>query len=89
MKDTQFTKAVDKVIALKMEAVDKFLEKYIEPLAELGNPEKLIGKRYEEWTPEDLKQLAQIYGSKEPNPLSNFLFTKQYEKVKALELEVV
>lgn len=87
MKKTAFTLAVDKVVALKMRAIDLFIEQYIEPLADVGNPEKLIGKPYEEWTPQDLTMLIQIYGQQEPNPLSNLIFNREYDKVKAMEAE--
>lgn len=88
MIETLLTKAIDKAISQKLEAVDIVLEQLIEPLGELGNPEKLIGKKYEEWTPEEIQRLGQIYG-KEPNPLSRLIVNKTYERVKKLEQEVV
>jgi len=87
MKQTEFTKMVDDVVELKMKAVDKYIEEIIEPLGEIGNPEKLIGKPYEQWTPLDLQMLGQIYGP-EPNELSKLIFKKEYAKLIELEKEV-
>ena len=87
MKETILTKAIDRYIALEMKVIDRFIKEFIEPLGDIGNPEKLIGKKYEQWTPEDLQRLGQIYGA-EPNPLSHLIVGKEYNKVKALEAEV-
>jgi len=85
VKETDFTKMVNEVIELKLKAVDAYIEEIVEPLAEVGNPEKLMGKKYEEFTPQDLQMLAQVYGQNEPNPLSDLIFKKSYEEVKKLE----
>ena len=87
MKQSDLTKAVGQVIALKLKAIDRFVEEVVEPLSDVGNPEKLIGRPYETWTPEDLQRLAMIYGPKEPNALSNLIFTRKLEEVKRLEGE--
>jgi hypothetical protein len=70
-----------------MAAIDVIIEKYIDPLEDIGNPEKLIGKPYETWTPEDLQSLSKVYGVKEPNPLSDFIFNKKYKELQALKAE--
>ncbi|GAG79398.1 unnamed protein product [marine sediment metagenome] len=88
MKETPFTRAVDEVVELKLKAVDAYIEEVIEPLSDVGNPEKLIGKKYEDWTPVDRQLLIRVYGTNEPNPLSNLIFRKEYEKVLELEGEV-
>ena len=87
MKKTPLTRAVDEVIALKLRAADEYIEEVVELLEEVGNPETLLGKKYEEWTRDDLVRLGQIYG-KEPNPLSKLIFKKEYEKVLKAEKEV-
>ena len=88
MKETPFTRAVDEVIKLKLKAADAYIEEIIEPLSDVGNPEKLIGKKYEDWMPADRQLLARVYGTQEPNPLSNLIFNKEYKKVKELEEEI-
>ena len=80
-------KAVERVVAMKMEAIDLMVEQMVNPLSDVGNPEKLIGKNYDSWTPEDLMRLTEIY---KPNPkvLDNLIFRREYEKVKAMEAQV-
>ncbi len=88
MKETSLTRAVQEVIEFKLKALDLFLEEMVDPLEQVGNPEKLIGKKYEEWTPQDLQMLGQIYGNAHDSPLARLIFRKEYEKVKQLEKEV-
>lgn len=86
MKETLFTQALDAVIAEDLKALDAVIEEDIEVLAHIGNPEKLIGRPYEEWTPQDKQRLTQIYGSDET--LSKFMFNKKYKDVLEKEAEV-
>lgn len=83
MKD-MIARACKEVIALKLAAVDRFIEEVIEPVAEIGSPEKLIGKKYDDWTPQDKMMMSQVYGGE----LEGFIFDKEYEKVLGLEQEV-
>lgn len=87
MKQTHLTEAIQRVIALKMKAVDIVIDSLIEPIADVGNPEKLINKKYEQWTPQDIQMLVGVYGTQEPNPLSEVIFRHSYERLKALEAE--
>ena len=87
MKSPLLIKATEYVAALKMKAIDLWATQMIEPLANVGNPEKLIKKPYEQWTPEDLAILTKIYGTKEPNPLSDLVFKREYARVQELERE--
>lgn len=87
MKQTPLTLAIDRAIEIKLKAVDRIIKELIEPLADVGNPEKLIGKKYEDWTEDDLNMLSKIYGTNEPNLLSNLIFRKTYEEVKQMEEE--
>lgn len=87
MKPTSLTKAIEEVVALKSQAIDRVLQDLVEPLAKIGRPEELIGKKYEQWTPQDLLMLGKIYGPQDGTPLSNLIFKKTYERVKALEAE--
>ena len=85
MKKTPFLKAIDAVVELKLKAADEYIEGIVEQIADVGSPEKLIGKKYEEWTTQDRQMLSQIYGVEEPNPLSELIFRKSYKEVKDLE----
>ena len=87
MKKTPLTIAIDRAVQKKIEAMDKLIEELIEPLEDVGNPEKLLGKPYESWSPQELSMAIKIYGTTEPNPLSNLVFRKKYEEVKQLEQE--
>ena len=88
MKNDEFSKSVERVISVKLQAVDRFLEKVVEPLSDVGNPEKLIKKPYAQWTPEDLIMLTKIYGQGENTLLTRTIFNREFEKVKQLEAEV-
>ena len=87
MNETRLSQAAEKTIDLKVQAIDILLKELVEPIAKVGNPESIVGKKYEEWSPEDFQRLGQIYGPKEPNPLSNLIFKKKLEEVLALERE--
>ena len=89
MKDTTFTEAAREVIELKMQVIDEYIQDIIEPLTQVGNPEQLIGKKYEDWTPQDLQLLGKVYGNSNDSPLSKLIFNKEYSKVKTLEQEVI
>jgi len=86
MKDTEFTKLVNEVIELKLKAADEYIESVIEPLTNIGSPEKLIGKPYEAWTTQDLRTLMSVYG-KEPNPLSRLIRKKEFERARRIQRE--
>ena len=87
MKTTDFTQALEKLIDTKLAAVDLLVKELIEPLEKVGNPEELIKKPYETWTPEDFALLAKIYGPGNDTPLAAMIFKKEYNKVLRLEQE--
>jgi hypothetical protein len=83
LKETSLTKAIDNVLSVKLKAVENFMNDYVEPLLDVGNPEKLINKKYEDWTIQDTQMLSVIYGDK----LEDYIFNKAYKEVKELEKE--
>ena len=87
MKKSDLDKAVEQVVKFKMKAVDNLIEELIKPLEVTDNPEDVIGKPYESWTPQDLEMAKRIYGTKEPSLLSNLVFRKTYERVREMEQE--
>ena len=89
MENPILLKAIDHAVSVKLQAVDRLAQRLIEPLAKVGSPENLIGKPFEQWTPVDLAMLTRIYGTAEPNQLSNLIFRKTYERVLALEREEI
>ena len=87
MKEPDLVKAIEKVVTLKLRAVDKLVEELVEPFADVGNPEQLINKHYSSWTPEDLQKLIMIYGQGDNSHLTNLIFSREYNKVRELEEE--
>jgi hypothetical protein len=87
MNETKFTKALDHVIKLELDAIDRIFAEEIAPLTNFGNPEEVIGKKYEMWQPQDFQILGQMYGN-EPNALSKFIAGKEIDKMYAAEAEV-
>ena len=87
MKKEELIELSNEVTAELLEVADEFIEEITKQFSDVGNPEKLIGKPYETWTPQDLMMLSQIYGTEEPNKLSTLIFNKSYEQIKALEAE--
>ena len=87
MNKSNFATSVDDIIKMKMEVVDEYINDIVDEIGDIGSPEKLIGKKYETWTPEDLQRLAGVYGQGDDTPLAKLIFNKEYEKVKALETE--
>ena len=90
VKQNIYTQALEEVIATKIKAADAYVEEIMEPLGDVGNPERLMGAPYEEWkdNPQALQYLASIYGEQEPNPLSELIFRKEIQTVRALEVEL-
>jgi hypothetical protein len=84
-KKDWFPKAVEELIKEELDAVDQLIKEFIDPIAAVGNPEELIGKRYEQWTPEDLQKLIGIYGQAPDSPLSRVIFNREYEILKEKE----
>jgi hypothetical protein len=87
MKETPYTRMVNEVIDAKLKAVDAVIEEIIDPIKDVGNPEKLLGKKYEEWSPAEKQLLLRIYGTGD-NPLTKMVFNKEYEEVRNLEAQV-
>jgi hypothetical protein len=85
MKETELTQAIKDVLEEDLPILDQFVEEEILPLAEVGNPEKLLKKKYEDWTPEDFAKALAIYGTK----LDDFIAKKEVNSLLKLEAEEV
>ncbi len=88
MKKSYFTEMVDEIVKLKMDVADEYIGDVIDDIGDVGSPEKLINKKYEEWTPQDFQTLAGIYGQGDDTPLAKLIFNKSLEEVQKLEAEV-
>ncbi len=64
--------------------LDELIEEEIKPLSDLGDPEKLIGKKFEEWTPEDMALLEQIYANN-PEALNKVVFDHTFQAMTEAE----
>ncbi len=84
-KHNPLVKAIEDVIDVKLKAVDEFIDRIVEPLASVGNPEKLIGKPYEQWTDVDRMTLYKIYGAE----LESYIFRKEMKAIDELKREVI
>ena len=80
-----FVDAVDEVIKLNTEVIDDFIKEFVDSLPNINSPEKLIGKPYGNWTPQDLQLLTNIYGSGDNTPLQKVIFNREYANLKQLE----
>ena len=87
MKENWWVELVDEVIEEKLAAADAFIEDFIDPIGDIGSPAKVIDKPYDEWTPQDLQRLAQIY-QQDPDTLSKYIASKEISKLYDLEQEV-
>ena len=75
---------VKKIIDIETERVlkvyDEFKKKEIDPLADVGNPEKIIGKPYRMWSEQDKQMLRQAYVYS-PQDLEEFITKKEVDAV--------
>jgi hypothetical protein len=81
MNDTKLDQRIERVIDVKIKAIDRWIDENIDELEKFGNPEKLIGKPYEMWTNEDKMILGQIYGTGPDSILEKFLANKEISKM--------
>jgi|WetSurMetagenome_2_1015567.scaffolds.fasta_scaffold442314_2 hypothetical protein len=85
---SEYEELVAEIVAEDMELIQEVIKEEIAPLVKFGNPETLIGKPYELWTPQDLQMLSQIYGTGD-TVLSRLVFNKQYDKYETQHGEVL
>ncbi len=62
IKETALTLAMQRYAEVVAKAIDRYRERYIEPLLDVGTPERVLGKPYQEWTEQDMQLLAQVFG---------------------------
>jgi Txe/YoeB family toxin of Txe-Axe toxin-antitoxin module len=83
MKKSEEIEMINDYVEFVKEQVDEFIKENIKPIADVGSPEKLIGKKYEEWTDFDKRLLYQVYGER----LDKFIFDKELDIVNSLREE--
>jgi hypothetical protein len=81
-------RAIEKVVDLNIRAIEIYERDFIQPIIdEIKNPEKVIGKKYETWTPQDLQLLSTVYQTM-PHILNDFIAKREYDNLIALQTEV-
>lgn len=83
---SEFTKLVDEVIQANLDVVKEYMAE-LEELFDFGNPEQVIGKKYEAWNQEDFKKAKAIWGN-DPD-ITNWIARKEIKKTERLEQEVL
>jgi len=63
-----------------IEVYNDFKKNEIDPIADVGNPEEIIGKPYEQWTPQDIQKLQSVYVY-DIEPLEKFVASKEIDKL--------
>ena len=85
MRKETYLKVVNEVSDTLMEAAERWADEEAEFMADIKNPEKMIDKKYEDWTPEDLAWLGIAY---QGSPiLENFIANKSIDAMLELEAE--
>ncbi len=87
MKENWWVSLVDEIIEEKLDAADAFIKDFIDPIGDIGSPAMVIDKPYDEWTPQDLQRLAQIY-QRDQDTLNKYIASKEISKLYELEKEV-
>jgi len=78
MLDKDYCDLVEECIKKSKAMADAYIKKHIDPIADLGNPERIIGKPYERWTPMDKQMLRQAY-TYTPEKLEEFMAKKDID----------
>ncbi len=85
MKNIALTSATEEVVALKISVVDEYIEEVVDAIGDVGNPEKLIGKRIDLWSPMEWEFMFAIFGKGPESPLWKVYFNREYEHLQELE----
>ena len=80
--------AIDHMLDVKEKAIDVFIDRFSEPLGDVGGPEQVLGKKYADWlNPDDFIKAGRIYGP-DSVILNKFIMRKELEKLQKAEAEV-
>jgi len=75
---------VDTEIDRVLKVYGEFKKKEIDPLADVGNPEKIIGKPYGRWSDQDKQMLRQAYVYS-PQDLEEFISKKEVDALWSIQ----
>lgn len=80
-------KMTDEIMKDLLALADESIVEMIKPILDLASPEKVIGKKYDQWTPQDLQRASMAY-QLEPDILNKFIAKKEITKLYELEEKV-
>jgi hypothetical protein len=83
---TPFEIALKQYLEIQTKVVKQYVESYIKPLTILVNPETLMGRPFETWTPQDHQKLQIVYGPGK-NPYTQLILEKQVAMVQQMKAE--
>lgn len=86
MKQSEMTQLMNEVIDETIKAIFEVFEEDIAPLLERGTPGTAIGKKYEDWGPEDFAKARAIFGDVK---LEDYIAPKEIADMYAKEAEEV
>jgi hypothetical protein len=78
---------IDQVIEEKLNEADKYITEVVDPIADVGSPEKVMGKKYNQWSLEDKQRAGEIFKNS-PETLNKFIFNREFQNLKELEAGV-
>lgn len=82
----EYCDKVDTIIEEAKKDADDYIKLNIDPIAKIPNPEKLLGKPYEIWSPEDTEVLKRVYVYS-PETLQTFINKKEVDRYLALSAQ--
>ena len=75
---------IDKEIDRVLKVYEDFKKKEIDPIAQLGSPEKIIGRPYKQWNEKDKQLLREVY-IYSPEDLEEFITKKEVDAVWSIQ----
>jgi len=75
-----YTEIIEEETLRLKKIASEAIQEIVDPIAKIDNPEKIIGKPYAQWTPQDLQTLQGVYVY-DIEPLEKFVASKEIDKL--------
>ena len=75
----KYPDVLEEVYEMKLRVSNEVLEEMDEMLGSIPGPEKLIGKPYEEWAPQDIQLLSTVWPLDGDNKLTKLIVKKEIQ----------
>ena len=82
--DRDYCDLVEECVKKSKEMADAYIKKHIDPIADMGNPERIIGKPYKMWSEQDKQMLRQAYVYS-PEELEEFIAKQEVDAVWSIQ----